>query len=292
MAQRTDRPGVRSKPNYFYSVVSVALVLFALGFFSLLLLNARQLVRSLKEKVNLIVELHSDVGTEEARQLQGFLEDSRFVKAETVEYISKEQAAEMMREDFGEDFLKLDLPNPLYDVITFNVKAAYLNADSLSALRTTLLERGSIADVYYQEGLVNEIAENIRGISLIALVVLGFFVLVSITLIHNTVRLALYANRFLIKNMELVGASWEFISHPYIRRGAMHGLLSGLIASGALLLFYLWIQSDIPGLRNSQDWGGLLILFIFLLSLGMAINTLSTYYVVRKYLKMRVDDLY
>ncbi|MCB0564065.1 MAG: hypothetical protein KDD01_06780, partial [Phaeodactylibacter sp.] len=179
-----------------------------------------------------------------------------------------------------------------YDVITFNVKAAYLDSDSLKAIRQNLVEQAGVIDVYYQEGLVNEIAENIRSVSLIAIVVLIFFIFISVALIHNTVRLALYANRFLIKNMELVGASWEFISHPYIRRGAWHGVFSGLLASAGLLLLFLWIQNDIPGLRSLVDWAGIGMLFVLLMALGMAINTLSTYYVVRKYLKMRLDDLY
>ena len=282
----------RTRPNYLYSIISVALVLFALGFFAMAIFNARQLVRSLKERVNLIVELQPDVQKVEIESIRQWMEQSAFAIAGSVEFTSKEQAAEIMREDFGDDFLKLDLPNPLYDVITFNVKAAYLDSDSLKAIRQNLIEQAGVIDVYYQEGLVNEIAENIRSVSLIAIVVLIFFIFISVALIHNTVRLALYANRFLIKNMELVGASWEFISHPYIRRGAWHGVFSGLLASAGLSLLFLWIQNDIPGLRSLVDWAGIGILFALLMALGMAINTLSTYYVVRKYLKMRLDDLY
>ncbi|MCB0549467.1 MAG: permease-like cell division protein FtsX [Phaeodactylibacter sp.] len=282
----------RMRPNYFYSIISVALVLFVLGFFAMAVFNARQLVRSLKERVNLIVELQPDVQEEEVESIRQWIGSRDFAIPGSVEFTSKEQAAEIMREDFGEDFLKLDLPNPLYDVFTFNVKAVYLETDSLSSIRTQLVEQAGVVDVFYQEGLVNEIAENIRSVTLIAIVVLAFFIFISVALIHNTVRLALYANRFIIKNMELVGASWEFISHPYIRLGALHGLFSGLIASGGLLLLFLWIQSDIPGLRSLVDWAGIGMLFALLLALGMAINTLSTYYVVRKYLKMRVDDLY
>lgn len=282
----------RTRPNYLYSIISVALVLFVLGFFAMAVFNARQLVRSLKEKVNLIVELQSGVQPSEIEGIRQWIEQRAFAVPGSIEFTSKEQAAELMREEFGEDFLKLDLPNPLYDVFTFNVRADYLEADSLRDIHRQLVEQAGVADVYYQEGLINEIAGNIRSVSLIAAAVLVFFVFISVALIHNTVRLALYANRFLIKNMELVGASWEFISHPYIRLGAWHGLLSGLLASAGLLVLFLWIQSDIPGLRSLVDWAGLAMLFVLLLALGMAINTLSTYYVVRKYLKMRVDDLY
>lgn len=279
------------RPNYGYSIISVALVLFALGFFALTLFNAQLIVRELKEKVNLIVELQSG-SDEEARRILRDVEAQPFVREGSAEYISKEQAAELMREDFGEDFLKLDLPNPLYDVITFNVRANYMDPDSLGQIRTALIEREGITDVYYQENLVNDIADNIRSIGLAAMVILFLFIGIAVALIHNTVRLALYANRFLIKNMELVGASWGFISQPFLRRAMIHGLLSGLLACLALLLFYLWLQSGLPGLRDMQDWVGMGTLFLLLLSLGVAINVLSTYYAVRKYLRMRVDDLY
>lgn len=292
MAESNSNTAGRMKPNYFYSIISVALVLFAFGFFAMAVLNARQVVRGLKERISLIVELQPDVQGQEIKQVRQWIEQSSFAKAGSVEFTSKEQAAEMMREDFGEDFLKLDLPNPLYDVITFNVRASYLEPDSLKQIRTRLIEQAGVVDVYYQEGLINEIAENIRSLSFIAVGVLVFFILISVALIHNTVRLALYANRFLIKNMELVGASWEFISYPYIRRGAWHGLLSGIIAAAGLLLLFAWIQSDIPGLRSLFDWAGTAMLFLLLLVLGMAINALSTYYVVRRYLRMRLDDLY
>ena len=168
----------RTRPNYLYSIISVALVLFALGFFAMAIFNARQLVRSLKERVNLIVELQPDVQKAEIESIRQWMEQRPFAIAGSVEFTSKEQAAEIMREDFGDDFLKLDLPNPLYDVITFNVKATYLDSDSLKAIRQHLVEQTGVVDVYYQEGLVNEIAENIRSVSLIAIVVLIFFIFI------------------------------------------------------------------------------------------------------------------
>jgi cell division transport system permease protein len=292
MAETNGYIAGKTRPNYLYSILSVALVLFTLGFFALALMDARQLVQELKERVSIIVELKQDVAAEEARQLQKELESSPFIKPGSAEYTTKEQAAEFMREDFGDDFLKLGLPNPLYDVITFNVKAAYMASDSLRKIQASLRRHAAVADIYYQESLVNEIGENLRSVGLIALGALAFFIFVAVTLIHNTVRLALYANRFLIKNMELVGASWEFISRPYIRRGAWHGLLSGLLASAALMATFTWLQTALPGLKGLHTWGNFVAILLALCVLGLALNALSTYNVVRKYLKMRVDDLY
>jgi cell division transport system permease protein len=270
----------------------VALVLFALGFFGLAVINAQLLVKTLKERVNLTVELSGEASEADANRLVSRLQQARYVRENSVEYISKEEAAALLREDFGEDFLKLDLPNPLFDVITFNVKAGYMEADSLQHIKRQIQQDSLVADVFYQESLVSDIAENIRSISWVAGAVLLLFIAIAVVLIHNTVRLALYANRFIVKNMQLVGASWEFISRPYLRRGMRHGFLSGLLASAGLFMLYLWVQSDVPGLRGMISWSTLGLLFLFLLLLGAFINGLSTYYVVRKYLKMRVDDLY
>ena len=131
----------RTRPNYLYSIISVALVLFVLGFFAMAVFNARQLVRSLKEKVNLIVELQSGVQPSEIEGIRQWIEQRAFAVPGSIEFTSKEQAAELMREEFGEDFLKLDLPNPLYDVFTFNVRADYLEADSLRDIRGQLVEQ-------------------------------------------------------------------------------------------------------------------------------------------------------
>jgi cell division transport system permease protein len=292
MAEPSNSAFFTTKPNYFYSVISVALVLFTLGFFGLVVVNAQLLVKTLKEQVNITVELLPSAQESDTRAIEQKLNSASYVRVGSVEYISKEAAASFLREDFGEDFLKLDLPNPLYDVFTFNVKASYMYPDSLEQIKASLKRDTIIAGVYYQESLVNDIAENIRSISWIAIGVLLLFTFVAVVLIHNTVRLALYANRFIVKNMQLVGASWEFISRPYIRRGATHGLFSGLIASGVLFMLYLWIQSDVPGLRGMVSWTTFGLLIAFLLLLGAIINSLSTFYVVRKYLKMRVDDLY
>ncbi|HMQ48783.1 MAG TPA: permease-like cell division protein FtsX [Saprospiraceae bacterium] len=291
MAEMNPSVG-KTKPNYWYAIISVALVLFLLGLFGMAVLDARLLIQEMKENVNLILELKPDVQREEVQALRQTLEKSKYIKAESLEYVSKERGADMMREEFGEDFLKLDMPNPLYDVFTFNVRAVYMQQDSLKALKASLKELDSVNDVYYQESLVNKIVENLESMSWIIIGIALFFILVALVLIHNTVRLALYANRFLIKNMELVGASWSFISKPYLLKGLGHGLLSGLMAALALFLLNNWLQKQIPGIGQQHSWLDFGLLLLALLLLGLFINTLSTYYVVRKYLKMREDDLY
>lgn len=292
MADFVDKDQGRTKPNYLYSIVSVALVLFLLGFFGLVMISAQNLITTFKERVNIMVELVETASTEEIQNLQAVINQAAYSKSGSIVYTNKEEAAQMMREDFGEDFLKLDLPNPLYDVITFNVQANYLQRDSLEVIKSQLKAYEAVGDVYYQESLVNQIAHNIRRIGLIALGVGVFFILVAITLIHNTIRLALYSNRLIIKNMQLVGASWEFISRPYIKKSIFYGLLSSLIAIVALVALFWWVQQSIPELRALASIPGFIVLFLAMMVLGILINAFSTYFVVKKYLKMRVDDLY
>lgn len=292
MSDAANKSIGRTKPNYLYSIISVALVLFLLGFFGLIVLHGQRLITTFKEKVNILVELKPEAPEAEVKDLQEGLKATVYTKPGSVKFISKDEGAALMREDFGEDFLKLDLPNPLYDLITFNVKSTYMAPDSLNAIRNGLRDWDFVNDVYYQESVIDEIIGNIQRIGYITLAIGIFFIIVATTLIHNTIRLALYSNRFLIKNMELVGASWEFISRPYIKRAFLHGVISGLLAIAALYLLIYWIKIDLPELQELNHLPSLILLFGFLLILGILINTLSTFYVVKKYLRMRVNDLY
>lgn len=288
---RTDGP--RSNPSYGISIVSVAMVLFLLGFFGLILLQAQRLVTLLKEEINLIVEVRDEAGEEEIATMKAYLESSPLVKPGSMEFISKEEGIELLKEDFGEDFLEAGLPNPLFDVFTFNVRSQYMNPDSLASIRGRLQEQWpAISDVYYQKGMIETLSRNLRKMGWFALGISVLLLFVAFMLIHNTIRLALYSNRFLIKTQELVGASWEFISRPFLRRSVWNGVLSALLGI-ALLNAMLWLaQQQIPELKNLQDWPGILGVFGFLIAAGILITFSSTYYVINKYLKMRVDDMY
>lgn len=293
----TDNPNNRNsrlKPNYLYSIFSVALVLFLLGFFGLLLIQANNLVTALKERIQLLIEIEEGTTRDAIAELEEQLIKSEYSLPESVTFISKEEAAAFMesQEGFETDLVKLDLPNPYYDGISFNVKSIYLQPDSLLRIRESLKADSIVHDVFYQESLVSSVSQNVNRIGYIAFGTGIFFLFVAFTLIHNTIRLALYANRFIIKNMELVGASWEFISRPYILKALWHGFISGLIAIFALVLLMSWLQYEFAALQITQDYSWMAALFITLLCIGILINVLSTYYVVNKYLKMRLDDLY
>jgi cell division transport system permease protein len=220
------------------------------------------------------------------------LQNSYYAKPGTVKFIGKEEGAKLLAEELGDEFMKLDLANPLYDVITFNVKSNFMTPFELNKIRESLKVYEYISDVFYQESLVESIAKNIRKISWLTLGIGIFFIFVAITLIHNTIRLALYSNRFLIKNMELVGASWEFISYPYIGRSIKLGLVSALVAILGLTGLGFWATTALPEISNVIYVPGIIVIFTILVLLGILINAGSTYYVVNKYLRMRVNDLY
>lgn len=281
-----------TKPNYLYAIVSVSLVLFLLGFCGLVVIYAQRLVTAFKERVNVLIELEETTTPEQVAVIKTGLESSVFVKSGSVRLITKEAAAKSMAETFGEDYSKLDMPNPYRDMLSFNMKAAYMAPDSLERIQKAILQEAGVAEVFYQENIVDDIAGNVGRFAYAAGIVCLFFILIAIVLIHNTVRLALYANRFIIKNMQLVGASWEFISKPYLQRAVLHGLISGILAIATLLGLVFWAQKDLPELKSLQDIYSFALLFSILIVLGILINTISSYFVVRKYLKMRVDDLY
>lgn len=280
------------KPNYFYTIVSVTLVLFLLGLFGLLVVQGQQMLRVLREQVEVIVELKEESTPEQLDSLKQHLGSASYFKANSSKFISKTEGAAMMQEEFGQDFGKLDMANPLYDVLIFNVKSDWMDADSMSLVKEDLKMVPYVNDVYYQESVTESIANNLKKLSLWVFGLGLFFVLVAVALILNTVRLALYSNRFLIKNMELVGASWGFISRPYLKKSFWQGLLCSFLAVlGLIGLLYL-VFRDVADLQEAINFVGVAIVFVSLFALGLFIMLASTYYVVKKYLRMRVDDLY
>jgi cell division transport system permease protein len=280
----------RRKINYFYSIISVALVLFLLGFFGTALLFTQQQVTNQQEKISMMVELKENADDLTLQMLKNSLPKADFVRE--ARFVSKEQAGAMMRKSLGDEYIAADMPLPFYDAFSVNLKSDRLNSDSIAAISTRLRTNEAVSDVYMDEGLMGDVAKTVEKIAFIALIIAALFIIVAITLIHNTIRLNLFSDRFIIKNMELVGASWGFISGPYIRRGVRNGFLSALLAIILLGVLWLFAQKEAPELndllKNPLFWAS----GIGLILLGVFISWMSTFYVVNKYLKMRLDDLY
>lgn len=282
----------RTKPTYLYAIISVALVLFILGFFAQTAIHGRKLVQLFKEKVDIWLELKSDAGPADVERIVATVRQQPFVKSETITFITREQAAASMKEDLGDASLLQDLPELMRDVVRFNVQADYLNNDSMFNWREQLRADTMVADLYYEAATTGNVGPNLEKLGWITLALGFLLIFAAVTLIHNTIRLALYSNRFLIKNQELVGASWEFISRPYIRRGILNGLLSAALAIAALITASTIMARQMPELRDLQDLNSTLAVYVGLIALGILISGLSTWFVVNKFLRMRVDDLY
>lgn len=197
----------RTKPTYIYAIASVAMVLFMVGFFALTALHGRKLVTLFKEKVDIWLEVRTNTPQEEIARVIQDLRQQPFVKAESITYITREQAAAIMREDLGDESLMEDIPNLMRDVVRFNVQADFFQEDSLRLWREALRQDTVISELYVEAANTNNIGRNIENIGYLTLGLGFLLIFAAVTLIHNTIRLALYTNRFLIKNQELVGAS-------------------------------------------------------------------------------------
>jgi cell division transport system permease protein len=284
--------GLKRKTNYFYSILSVALVLFLLGFFGTALLFVKQQTASQQDKITMLVEIKEGADSSAFETLRQELPKADFVKTGACRFIPKEEAADMMRLSLGNELINSDMPLPFYDAFSISLKSDRLKPDSIAAITQHLQGNIAVNDVYMDESLIGDISRTIEKIAFFAFALAFIFIIVAMTLIHNTIRLNLYSDRFTIKNMELVGASWGFITRPYIRKGIWNGVISALLALAMIGSIWYFIQKSYPDfnilLKSPVFLGGALGLIL----LGVLISWISTYYVVKKYLRMRLDDLY
>lgn len=281
------------RPNQLYVVISLTLVLFLLGLVGWWALQANRLTAELQENLDIVVELEADITPTTTRTLTATLKAAPFHRPGTEPtLITRAQALADMGETLENDLAQLGLNNPLLDIITFNVPLDYLQSDSLAAMATFVGEQPGVAGVYYQENFVERITDNARRATYLLLGLAALFTLVAGLLIHNTVRLSLYANRMIIKTQELVGANWSFISRPYLWRAVGQGLVAGLVAAGGVFGLQYWLQGVFPELQLMAAPSELAIFYGALVGLGIIINFLSHYVVVRHYLRLRLDDLY
>lgn len=281
------------RPNFFYVIVSLALVLFLLGLVGVWTFQADYLARQLQENLDIIVELQADHLPAERETLITNIRAARWHKPGTEPvYISHQQALQDLDEAVQQDLQSLGINNPLLDVVTFHVPLAQMSADSLARIAAEVRQFPAVSGIFYQENFLDRIASNIRRLGLVLISLAALFTLVAGLLIHNTVRLSLYANRFTIKTQELVGASWGFISRPYLKRSLWQGMISGLLAITGVVGIQYWLNQWLPELQLFAQPALLLLLYGSLLLLGICINFVSHYVVVRRYLRLRLDDLY
>jgi cell division transport system permease protein len=273
------------------SLMSIALVLFLLGVFALLMMHAQKLSNHLKENIGFEIVMNSNVKVDSILKLQHELNTMPAVKS--TEYIPKEEAIRRLSEDLGEDFLQWlgNEENPLLPSIEVRFNADWANNDSLSVIQARLLSNKDVKEVYYHKSLVNLINQNISRIGLILMIASLVLLIIAITLIRNTIRLSIYSKRFLVRSMQLVGATPAYIRRPFIRSGITQGFFGALIAD-ALLALLLYGMQRLPELTLIQDYTIIIAIFGGILLLGMLLGGLSTRLALRKYLNADVDQLY
>lgn len=281
----------RSKPNYIYSIIGVAIVLFIMGIMGWLFLNLRTIGDHFKEDIRISVYLKStDKNT--IGKLQAYIAGQPYAK--NVEYVNKEKAKAIWNAENSEDWAKILDVNPLPESVDFFAKAEYVNPDSLSNLTAKIGAefKNDIADIQYPKSLVSSLNERADKLGIIFLVMSIILCVIVIISIDNTIRLAMFSNRFLIKTMHMVGATRSFISKPLVIRALINGLISAGIALVVLFGLIQWTAAQFPQIQTLQGMGNNLVLFFGLIVVGVGISVLSTYRSVVKYLKMKLDELY
>jgi cell division transport system permease protein len=280
----------RYKSSVLTTIVSMTLVLFMLGLLALTIVHARKLSDYVKENIGFRVYIKEDAPEEDIIMLKQKLDGESFVK--TSKYISPEEAARELTSELGEDFIDFLGYNPLPPSFDLRVKADWANVDSLQLIGDRLMKEVIVKEVFYQKSLVQMINKNIRRISIVLLGFSGLLLLIAIALINNTIRLSVYSKRFIIRTMKLVGATRAFIGRPFIMRGILQGLYSAIIASILLAILLYFLMDQVPELVNLIDIYLYIAVFGMVIITGMFLAWVSTFFAVRKYLKMKEDDLY
>ena len=278
--------------SYFLSLMSITLVLFLLGVFALLMMHAQKLSNHLKENIGFEVVMNSNVKEANILKLQKELDDMPAVKS--TEYITKEEAIRRLSEDLGEDFLQWlgNEENPLLPSIDVRFNADYANNDSIAAIKEQLLKNTDVKEIYYQKSLVGLINQNVNRIGLALMVASIILLIIAITLIRNTIRLSIYSKRFLVRSMQLVGATPAYIRRPFIRSGILQGFFGALLADVFLALLLYGLYKRLPELTLVQDYTIVISIFVGIIFLGILLGGLSTRLALRKYLHADVDQLY
>jgi cell division transport system permease protein len=278
------------RSSYVTLIVSVSLVLFLLGILGLVLINAKELSDYFRESLSFSVMLDDDAKEADIRMLQKDLDAKPFVKS--TEYISKDEAAAKMKEELGEDFISFLGDNPLPPSIDVYLLSSYTSPDSVAKIEKYILEYPFVKEVYYQDSLLFLINENVKKISIFLLVLSSFLFLIALTIINNTIRLSIYSKRFLIRTMQLVGATRAFIRRPFIVQSAFHGFLAALIAMTLQMGLLYLIEKEFFLMFTFESTKLLLMLGAAIIITGILINIISTYFSVNRYLSISEDKLY
>lgn len=280
----------RLRNAYLSSVISISLVLLLVGVASMLLVNAKSVSDYFKENMQISVLMKQNVSDEDALEYRELLDGERYIKSTT--FVSKEQGRKELAEQLGEDFLDVFETSPIPVSIDVTLEAAYVSSDSLEVVRAEIAESPLVEEVVYQRSLVDALNANLSRISMVLGVFIALLLFISFVLINNTVRLSVFARRFTIHTMKLVGATRSFIRAPFLLQSAFQGVFAAFLAIIVLLGLMFLMRSSFAQLFEIFRMELLLLVMGIVLVSGLAICLISTYFVFNKIISLHKDELY
>ncbi|WP_347923834.1 permease-like cell division protein FtsX [Pontimicrobium sp. SW4] len=276
--------------SYFSVVISIALVLFLLGLLGMLVLNAKTISDNFKERVVMTIYLNDTAKEVEINQLEKSLTLANYVKE--TKYLSKEDAADFMKGEYGEDFLDDIGHNPLQNSIEVNLKADFVTEQRLDSISQATLTKKFVDDVRYDKDLVSMMNSNVKRISFWVLIISALFTLIAVLLINSSIRLAVYSKRFTIKTMQMVGATKQFIRRPFVWRSVKLGIIGAVLALIGMAIVLYYVNKTFPELKLLRNELLLVSLFIGVFLIGILITWISTYIATQRFLNLKTDQLY
>ncbi|SHM78449.1 cell division protein FtsX [Flavobacterium xinjiangense] len=276
--------------SYFSVVLSIFLVLFLLGMLGFFIINSKKLADDFKEKIAMTVFFKNEANDTILKAFDAELKKSPFAKSYV--YVTKEAAAKQHTDIIGEDFLEFLGENPLQNSFDIHLKADYVVKDSISKIESNLRKNAMVSDIVYDKQLVNLVNDNIKKVSMWILIVSVFLTFIAVLLINSSLRLSIHSHRFIIKTMQMVGATKSFIRKPFVTRSLKLGLLGAGLAILALIGVLIYVQTNFPNLGILDDKLLIGLVLLAVLGVGILITWLSTYFATQRFLNLRTDDLY
>src|SRR6266498_4672555 len=280
----------RGKPSYFMAILGVTIVLCLFGIIGLITINSRKLIQNIKESVEVHVFLKQNIKDSSRINLQNYIASKPYTK--NIKYTDKETAKKEWLQSGGEDFTEFIDNSLLPPSIDFTLKNEYVDSIQLNSIQADIAQSPNVDEVKFPKAVVGSMMKNFRNVGVGLAIVAILIAVMVIFLIDNTIRLAMFSNRFLIKTMQMVGATRGFIARPLNMKAIVNGAVSGAIASAILFLIIMIVESYVSWFRAVHDNGLLFLLFFVLIILGISITLFSTHRSVLKYLRMKLDDLY
>jgi cell division transport system permease protein len=276
--------------SYFSVILSITLVLFLLGVLGLLVINATKVEKHFKEQIALSIDLKESVKDVEIKQLQQSLKLSDYVKSSR--FISKEEAATIAQEENGEEFMDFIGYNPFQNSIDVFLNSEFVTLNKLEEIKTDLLQKNYVDEVRYDIDLVSLMNKNVKRISFWLIAISCIFAFIAMLLINSSIRLAVYSKRFIIKTMQMVGATKHFIRRPFIWKSIRLGILGSIIAVVGLVVVAYYLDKNLPELQLLTDPTILALLCFGVVILGIVITWISTFFATQRFLNLKTDDLY